>query len=184
MENKTKKFIFITLGVGAFLLFKNKLFGSSAKVTEIPNYIIIGDSHAIQIGGKLNSVKVDWSLAHSGWNVNNLINALNSMPVDEKVKKVFISIGTNSGFNLNDNITGLVNKLKTVYPNAILYAIKGSYGWGNFPNAQANYSKYYLKFDNLGVRVLYNGLGYFNNSLDAHYPLSPAAQQIINDINN
>jgi hypothetical protein len=184
MENKTKKFIFITLGVGAFLLFKNKLFGSSAKLTEVPNYIIIGDSHAIQIGAHLNSVKINWDLAHSGWNVNNLINALNSTPVDEKVKKVFISIGTNSGFNLNDNITGLVNKLKTVYPNAILYAIQGSYGWGNFPNAQANYSKYYLKFKNLGVLVLLHGLGYFDNQLDAHYYKNPSYQQIINDINN
>jgi hypothetical protein len=183
MKNKTKKFIFLTLGIGAFLIFKNKLFGTKTKQTEISKNIIIGDSHAIQIGAKLNNVQIDWNLAHTGWSPNNLINALNNIPVDQNVKNVYLSIGTNSGFNLNDNITGLVNKLKAVYPNAKLYVIKGSYGWGNFPKAAANYESYYKKFQNLGVSVLINGLGYFKDALDAHYPLSPQTQRIINEIN-
>lgn len=184
MNSKTKRFIFITLGLGAFLIYANKLFSTNNTTGK---NIVIGDSHAVMIGAKVKNANVPNELAHSGWNVSNLINAINNYPVSPDVSKVFLSIGTNSGYNKNDNIESLVSKIYAKFPNAKLYVFKGSYGWsGKYENinAKSDISPYYQRFSYLGATVLNNGLGYFATDAKAHSTSSTQAQAIINEINN
>jgi hypothetical protein len=184
MNNKTKRFIYITLGFGAILLYASKIFGYNNNTGK---NIVIGDSHAVMIGSKLKNGTAIPKLAQSGWSVSNLINALNSYPVTTDVSKVFLSIGTNSGYNKNDNIESLVSKIYTKFPNARLYVFKGSYGWsGRYDNANAatDLIPYYQRFSYLNATVLNNGLGYFSTDAKAHSTNSTQAQNIINEINN
>jgi hypothetical protein len=184
MNSKTKRFIFITLGLGAFLIYANKLFSTNNTTGK---NIVIGDSHAVMIGAKVKNATVPTQLAHSGWNVYNLIDALLIYPVSPDVSKVFLSIGTNSGYNKNDNIESLVSKIYAKFPNAKLYVFKGSYGWsGKYENvnAKSDISPYYQRFSYLGATVLNNGLGYFATDAKAHSTSSTQAIAIINEINN
>jgi hypothetical protein len=184
MNSKTKRFIFITLGLGAFLIYATKIFGNN---TSTGKNIVIGDSHAVMIGSKVKNATASTQLAHSGWNVSNLITALNSYPVSPDVSKVFLSIGTNSGFNKNDNIESLVSKIYAKFPNARLYVFKGSYGWSGRwenPNAKNDLVPYYQRFSYLNATVLNNGLGYFPTDAKAHSTSSEQAKAIINEINS
>jgi hypothetical protein len=183
MNSKTKKFLFITLGLGAFLIYASKIFGT---VSSTGKNIVIGDSHAVMIGQKIKNAIVPTELAHSGWNVSNLINALNNYPVTPDVSKVFLSIGTNSGYNKNDNIESLISKIYAKFPNARLYVFKGSYGWsGRYENINAKNDilPYYQRFSYNGAIILNNGLGYFATDAKAHSTSSPQALAIINEIN-
>lgn len=180
--NKTKK-IFLITGISAALLYASKLFSASSTGKNI----IIGDSHAVMIGSKLKNVTVDNNLAHSGWFVSNVVNALNNYSVRPDVSKVFISIGTNGQFSKSDNIEGLMSKLISKFPNAHFYIFKGSYGWSgkyNDPNAAANRNPYYQRFAYSGATILNNGLGYFATDAQAHSTTSPQAIAIINEINS
>jgi hypothetical protein len=184
MNNKTKRFIFITLGLGALIVYASKIFGNNYSINK---NIIIGDSHAVMIGSKIKNINVPIELARRGWNVSNLINALNSYPISNNVSKVFLSIGTNSGYNKNDNIENLVNIIYNKFPNAKLYVFKGSYGWSERfenPNAENDLIPYYNRFKKLNAIVLNNGLGYFATDAKAHSTKSTQAQNIINEINN
>jgi hypothetical protein len=189
MNQTTKTFIYITLGMGALVLITNKIFG--AKATKNPynsgRNLVVGDSHGVMIGAKINNGKADPLLSKSGWNVSNVLNALNSYPISTDVSNIFISIGTNGGFNKNDKIEELVSQLKQKFPNAYLYAFKGSYGWSgkyNNPNAASNQIPYYKRFEDMGVIILNNGLGYFSTDAGAHSTSSSQAKAIINEINS
>jgi hypothetical protein len=184
MNSKTKRFLFITLGLGAFLIYASKIFGNNSSTGK---NIVIGDSHAVMIASKLKNATAPTELARSGWNVSSVINALNSYPVSTDVSKVFLSIGTNSGYDKNDNIESLVSKIYAKFPNARLYVFKGSYGWsGRYENANAatDLVPYYQRFSYLNATVLNNGLGYFATDAKAHSTSSTQAQNIINEINN
>ena len=189
MNQTTKTFIYITLGMGALVLIANKIFGS--KATKNPynsgRNLVVGDSHGVMIGAKIKNGKADPLLSKSGWNVSNVINALNSYPISPDVSNIFISIGTNGGYNKNDKIEQLVTQLKEKFPNAYLYAFKGSYGWsGKWENSRAaqDLIPYYERFANMGVIILDNGLGYFSTDAGAHSTTSSQAKAIINEINS
>ena len=188
MSNTTKKFIYITLGMGALVLIAYKVFGSTINDTigNGPN-LVVGDSHAVMIGSKVKNAKVDPSLAHSGWNVSDLQKALDKYSIDLNVSNIFISIGTNSGFNASDKIENLVNTIFTKFPNAYVYIFRGSYGWSGRwenPNASNDQVPYYQRFANMGVTILDNGLGYFPTDAKAHSTSSPQAKAIIDEINS
>lgn len=189
MDKTTKTFIYITLGVGAVVLIAYKALGASS-VNEMsgngPN-LVIGDSHAVMIGSKVKNAKADPLLSKSGWFVKDLQNALNKYPVKPDVSNIFVSIGTNSGFNASDKIETLVNTIYEKFPNAYVYIFKGSYGWsGRWENHNAvnDQVPYYQRFANMGVTVLDNGLGYFSTDAGAHSTSSPQAKAIINEINS
>jgi len=188
MNQTTKTFIYITLGMGALVLIANKIFGS--KATKNPynsgRNLVVGDSHGVMIGAKIKNGKADPLLSKSGWNVSNVINALNSYPISNDVSNIFISIGTNGQYNKNEKIEQLVTQLKEKFPNAYLYAFKGSYGWSSSGNEAAakNQAPYYKIFEDMGVTILNNGLGYFSTDAGAHSTSSTQAKAIINEINS
>ena len=69
-------------------------------------------------------------------------------------------IGTNGAFNPNDNISGLIDELKLKFPNANLFVVQGSWGWGGLTNmSESKVRKYYNKFKDLGVTVIEPPIG-------------------------
>lgn len=82
-----------------------------------------------------------------GVGVSWLTYALKNYPQQPNVGKVAISIGTNGGFNPNDNIKQLFTELTRVFPNAKFYAVPGSWGWGYNRNVlTTNVLRYYELF--------------------------------------
>lgn len=95
------------------------------------------------------------SLWKGGVGVSWLVKNLKDFPVSKNIKNVIISIGTNGGFNLSDNIEGLVKLLRTTFPNAKFLIVQGSYGWGGNKNIELSMlTRYYSKFSQLGVTVI------------------------------
>jgi hypothetical protein len=171
--------------MGVLVLISKKVFASKSELTNAKN-LVVGDSHAVMIGGKVKKAVVDSKIAHSGWNVSNLLTALSNYPISNNVGMVFISIGTNSGYNKNDKIESLISKLNQVFPNAELFVFKGSYGWSGKwenKNAEKDQVPYYQRFEDAGVTVLNSGLGYFSTDAQAHSTSSNQAKAIITEIN-
>lgn len=187
MTSTLKKFILISIGMGVLVLISQKIFSLSIKKNPfLGRNIVIGDSHGVMIGSKLKNAKAEPSLSKSGWSLSSLLTALSGYPTSSDVSNVFISIGTNGQYNKNDKIEQLVTLLKEKFPNAYFYAFKGSYGWsgqyGN-PNAASDQIPYYKRFQDMGVTILNNGLGYFSTDAQAHSTSSSQAKAIIAEIN-
>ena len=193
MNPSVKKFILITLGMAALVLIAKKLTANTPKAPCVGRKLIIGDSHAVLIGSKISNAKVDPLLAKSGWRVSNLMSALSGYPVTNDVCRIFISIGTNGQYTPSDNVEALVQQISSKFPNAELYLFKGSFGWSGTTasqrasiqkTAEANYNPYYKRFEELGVTILNNGLGYFPTDAQAHSVTSSQAKAIISEINS
>lgn len=184
MNTKVIKYIAITLIISSVLIFSINAISKKNKINfSGMRNIFIGDSHAIGLGSKINGAEVDTSITKVGWSSYNVINALKNYPVSNDVGRVFLSVGTNGGFSLSDDTDTLVGLLKDKFPNAKLYVIKGSYGWGsNTSISKSKYDSYYNRFAKDGVNVLQNELGYFATSSDAHSTKSNQAISIINEI--
>jgi hypothetical protein len=185
MDNKVLKNIFIVVVLSATIIY---FIETKAKAKEKSKKIIfIGDSHAVMIGEKINGAIIDKRLATSGWALPKVLSNLKAYPINKEIGKVFISIGTNEKFAKSDKIEEFVNELKTKFPNADLYIFKGSYGWsGKYenPNAERDLVPFYKRFEDSGVSVLKNGLGYFKTDAQAHSTSSTQAKAIIEEIKN
>jgi hypothetical protein len=158
-------------------------------VTGPVKAIIIGDSQTPLIKGKsrnLQDIGPEGKLWKVGWFLRDLLSAVKVQPKDETVNMVFINIGTNGSFNKNDDINGLISNIKLVFPNAILYAIKGSRGWGGVSNiTDDQINSYYSLFSSKGVTILQNGIGYSREHPSATTPsLVPIGQEIDSIINS
>lgn len=147
--------------------------------------LVIGDSHAVGIGKKTKSAEVDSKIAKGGWRVSDLYNALTNYPVTEDVGTIVISIGTNGLYSSSDKVEDLINLVNQKFPNANIYAFKGSYGWsGSLSNSVllSRQNAYYDRMKNAGVTILNNGLGYFSDGGDAHSTGTTQALNIIKEI--
>lgn len=177
MEKRTKIVIAIAsiLGVGfsIFLIAKARKKSGEAKnnkneVDQTKNYII-GDSQTPLIDK--NSQKVTTigpegaaSLWQSGKTLKWLKDAIDVYQESRDVNSIVINIGTNGAFNANEDILGLVNSIKTKFPNAKLYVVKGSWGWGGNKNVtQQQVDAYYDKFKQLGVSIIPTAIGVTDN---------------------
>jgi hypothetical protein len=177
MEKKTKIIIAIasilSIGVSVFLIVKarKKNKGSKSKSSETDktkNYVI-GDSQTPLIDK--NSQKVttigaegEASLWKGSMGLKWLKNAVDAYQVSKDVNSIVINIGTNGGFSTSDDIQGLVTSVKTKFPNAKLFVVQGSWGWGyNEKVTQQQVNSYYDKFKQLGVNVIPTPIGFTKN---------------------
>ena len=153
---------------------------SRSKEVDLNKNYVIGDSQTPFIDN--NSMKLSRidtssgqnSLWKGGVNLKWLKESVNAYPVSPSVNSIVINIGTNGGFNPNDDIEGLVNAIKTKFPNAKLFVVKGSWGWGgNLNVTESKVNSYYDKFSNLGVEVIKTPIGKVN---DPHSNLPVYAQ--------
>ena len=162
----------IAIVLSIFLIVKSKKKGKKSKSKDVDkskNYII-GDSQTPFIDK--NSQKVSRigeegsksNLWESGKTLSWLKEAVDEYPESKDVNSIVINIGTNGAFNSNEDIQGLISSIKTKFPNANLYAVKGSWGWGNNKGVtQEKVDTYYNKFSNLGVELIPTPIGVTDN---------------------
>ena len=149
--------------------------------------IIIGDSQTPFIAKQSQKIKMLGSVGgenvlwKGGIGLKWLKDAVTKYPVSNDVKNVVINIGTNGGFNANEDIAGLIKELKRVFPKSKFYAVKGSWGWGgNKSITEQKVNAYYDKFKNNGVTILNTAIG---SVTDPHGNL-PIYKQIGKEIDN
>jgi len=131
--------------------------------------IIIGDSQSPYVdwgSQKFNLISDKGSLSAlwlGGKGLTWLNSAVSNHPGSSEVKNIAICIGTNGIFNKNDNISGLVANIRNKFPNAKLFAIKGSWAWpGNKYNkdvTEKQVNDYYSIFSRNGVEVIEPAIG-------------------------
>lgn len=143
----------------AFVLKRRK------KTDKMKNYII-GDSQTRFIdqnsskATRLSENGSVESLWQGGKGLSWLKEAVDNYPVSTDVNSIIINIGTNGGFSQADNIEGLVQSVKTKFPNAKLLAVQGSWGWGgNSDTNESEVKNYYDRFSRLGVKIIEPPIG-------------------------
>lgn len=131
-------------------------------------HIVIGDSQSPYIANAsekaklLSAVGTESSLWQGGKTVYWLIGALNKYSVNLEVGSVILSIGTNGGFGkfLKDDVETLISLVKIKFPNAKLYAVQGSWGWGGLKNIKEyEVRNYYQRYKDLGVIIVEPPIG-------------------------
>ena len=180
MNDRTKKIILISVGVAlivglsvAFVVKKRKgkkeVDSNDNNVTintnKNKNYII-GDSQTPFIDRNSTKASVikekggEDALWKGGMGLKWLKGAVEKYPISTDVNSIIINIGTNGGFNTNDDINGLVSVVKQKFPNASLFVVKGSWGWGGNKNVtEEKVNIYYNKFKDLGVKIIEPAIG-------------------------
>jgi hypothetical protein len=105
-------------------------------------FIVVGDSQTPAVSMRNNYFKVidnegkpDTSLWQVGIGIDALTKSIDKFPVSPDVKGVAVCIGTNGGYSLRPaqakkKGTDMVAALRKAFPNAKLFLIKGSWGWG------------------------------------------------------
>lgn len=131
-----------------------------------PDSIIIGDSQTPYIAKQSSKVKMlskkptESSLWKGGINLEWLKLAVSKYQINKEIKNVVINIGTNGRFNLDEDIPGLIVVIKKKFPNAKLFVVKGSWGWGgNKSVTEKKVNLYYSRFKELGVQVVEPAIG-------------------------
>lgn len=147
----------------------NEQNNNQVSVDKSKNYII-GDSQTPLIDNKSQKVKrfgekgSEQNLWLGGQGLNWLKQAVDKYPITADVNSIVINIGTNDGFNASQDVAGLVGSIKLKFPNAKLYAVKGSWGWGGNKNVtQQKVDTYYNKFSQLGVTLIPTAIGVTSN---------------------
>lgn len=171
---KTQKIILISvfsaivIAVSTYLLIRKK---GKGVVDKMKNYVI-GDSQTPYIDknsskvSRISETSGESSLWKGGMGLTWLKESVEKYPESPDVNSIVINIGTNGGFNANEDIQGLVSAIKKKFPNADLYAVQGSWGWGyNKGITQEKVNKYYDKFNQLGVKIINPPIG---NVSDPH----------------
>ena len=123
-------------------------------------YYIIGDSQSFFIA-KNCKAKIYPSLAKKGIGLRELQKMVETTKKDNDIKVIFITIGVNDSYK-DYGIRKLIQILYEKFPNAYLFAIQGSYHWGNVQISRElaiRYIHYYKTFESCGVYVLEQNIG-------------------------
>ena len=165
---KEEWLIFIAVGVVAYAIAssgKSKTKKALANVDKAKNYVI-GDSQSPYIDWgsekvtRIGDTGGEANLWLGGKVLKWLKKALEKYSVSPDVNSITINIGTNGGFNQNDDLAGLVTLVKEKFPNAQLLAVQGSWGWGgNAKITEQQVRNYYNKFKDLDVQVIEPPIG-------------------------
>jgi hypothetical protein len=124
------------------------------------NNIIIGDSQSFYIAKNSCILSLIKPLTQPNIGITKLNEKLNKYPITNNVKSVTICIGVNDNY-IDMGILKLMNLINLKFPYAIIYIIKGSWGWGNVKNITKNkILNYYNKFENLNAIIIKYPIGY------------------------
>lgn len=124
-------------------------------------HILIGDSQTFYIKKHTKEVHQKKSLCKVGIGVNTLNKLLQREKITGNIENVVVSIGVNDYYKTSKNVLNTLQKLlKRKYPNARIYVIKGSRGWGNVKNlTERDVDNYYNWFSEHKMYVLKNSIG-------------------------
>jgi hypothetical protein len=121
-----------------FLLFSISVFSQE--------HILIGDSQTYYLAKYSTQIKRVPQLSQSGIGVLHLTQKLRLYPVSLHVKSVSLCIGVNDGYK-DVGIKKLMERIQNTFPNAKIFIIQGSWGWGIVKRInQNNIDLYYKQF--------------------------------------
>jgi hypothetical protein len=151
--------------------------------STIPTNIVIGDSLTPLISKRSKLAdKIDLpsepkggpnSLWKGGIGCNTLLSWVREFPVTSGVKNVITEIGTNGKFGAKDKVEELIDEIRIKFPNAKIYAVQGSWGWGYNKGVTNELVKtYYDRYRKKGVTVIEPPIGDVSglNPPDPHHP--------------
>ena len=157
-------------------------------VFDIKKNILTGDSQTPFVAKwstkscLLNKKGSESALWKGGMGLNWLKTSITNYPKDSTMQSVTFCIGTNGRFSLRDDIKGLVEVTKEKFPNAKLFVIKGSWGWGGNVNVtESTVNNYYNKFSELGVVVVNPPIG---KCSEPHNPNLPQYKEIAKNLDS
>ena len=137
--------------------------------------IIIGDSLCPLLAAKITNASLlsrdsgEKSLWKGGMGVSWLKDAVSKYRISPNIQNVVVNIGTNGGFKLKDDIKGLYDQLKKVFPNARFFQIQGSWGWGgNTAVTLSKVTEYYKVYQEQGAILINPPIGYSATDREAH----------------
>jgi hypothetical protein len=148
--------------------------------SQLPTNIVIGDSQTAYVD--MNSKKVERvvGLWKKGIVVTDLIKMVQRRKVSTNVKNVFLCIGTNDLY-VDNGIEKLFKSLRVTFPNAKIYVIQGSWGWGELKHTGYDkVKKYYKRYEELGGTIIGPPIGKGNPHCDC--PVYKEIGKVIDNI--
>jgi len=122
--------------------------------SQIPNNIIIGDSQTPYVDKNSKKVERVVGLWKGGIDVPVLTKMVQKHKVSTNVQNVFLCIGTNDLY-VDKGIEKLFKSLWVTFPNAKIYVIQGSWGWGGLKRTKyEKVKKYYKRYEELGGIII------------------------------
>jgi hypothetical protein len=123
--------------------------------SQIPNNnIIIGDSQTPYVDKNSKKVERVVGLWKGGIAVPDLIKMVQRCKVSTNVQNVFLCIGTNDLY-VDKGIKKLFKSIWITFPNAKIYVIQGSWGWGGLKHTGYDkVKKYYKRYKELGGTII------------------------------
>ena len=99
------------------------------------------------------------SLWKGGIGVDKLTSMVLNYKTSPEIKNIVLCIGTNNNFQTG-NIKQLFKAVKRTFPNATIYVIKGSWGWGgNKTITQQRVDNYYKNYKQQGGIIINPAIG-------------------------
>jgi hypothetical protein len=122
-------------------------------------HILIGDSQTFYMSKYSTKIIHIKKLSKEGIGVNELNKKIISYPTSHKIKSVSVCIGVND-FYKDKGIEPLMNTIKRTFPNAKIFVIQGSWGWGNVKKDNSStILKYYKIFHTFGTEIVEPPIG-------------------------
>lgn len=123
-------------------------------------HILIGDSQTFYMSKYSTKIIHIQKLSKEGIGVNELNKKIILYPTSHKIKSVSVCIGVND-FYKDKGIEPLMNTIKRTFPNAKIFVIQGSWGWGNVKKDNSStILKYYKIFHTFGAEIIEPPIGY------------------------
>lgn len=121
---------------------------------QTPNNIIIGDSQTPYVDRNSKKVERVVGLWKGGIDVPVLAKMVQRYKVSSNVQNVFLCIGTNDLY-VDKGIEKLFKSIGVTFPNAKIYVIQGSWGWGGLKRTKyEKVKKYYKRYEELGGTII------------------------------
>lgn len=126
---------------------------------QTPNNIIIGDSQTPYVDRNSKKVERVVGLWKGGIAITDLIKMVQRYKVSPNVQNVFLCIGTNDLY-VDKGIDKLFKSIWITFPNAKIYVIQGSWGWGGVTHTKYDkIKKYYKRYQELGGTIIEPPIG-------------------------
>jgi len=122
-------------------------------------HIIIGDSQTLYLSNQATQLKRVKELCKGGIGITILNEKVKAYPISIQVKTVTVCIGVNDCYR-DKGVRILVQNINKKFPNAKIYAVQGSWGWGGVSKMnQKNLDTYYKLFESLNCIIISPAIG-------------------------
>lgn len=128
-------------------------------ITYSQQHILIGDSQTYFLAKYSTKIKRVPKLSQPNIGVVELTSKVRLYPVSPHVNSVSVCIGVNDGYK-DKGVQQLLVRIKNTFPNAKIYIIQGSWGWGKVKKAnQDTLNKYYKQYIDSGCILISPSIG-------------------------